>query len=115
MNPLDFPLWADLTDEDLASMPFNELQKLRMMYPDKQAQNKLAPYEHAAYVRQLTMDQGPIAGALPMILAPGYALAKKMSPTNLGARSDPSFDQIGAGFRGYGQGVVGWAKNRLAQ
>ena len=116
MNPFDFNnRWMRYTDEDLLGMSFLDLVKLREESKSKEAQNRLAPFEHRAFVKYATEEDGPGMGALLAGSALPYYLAKRLSPTNFGARSDPSMEQVGQGFAGFGEGVKSWGRNKLSR
>lgn len=81
------------------SLPHAELYSLRGMAPP-QMQNTLAPYEHQAFAREATAENPLLA--LPIAVGtPAYQVYKAM----FGARSDPSLQQIGAGWKGVAQGL----------
>ena len=65
-------------------------------------QNMIAPYEHRAFAREAVTENPwmalPIAAGIP-----AYQAYKGL----LGARSDPSIDQVWQGFRGIGEGLLG--------
>lgn len=101
------------TDAELSGMSFLDLVKLREQNPGKEAQNHLAPYEHQAFVRYTTQEDGPLMGGLLAAGGVPYYMAKKMSPSNFGARSDPSLQQVGAGLLGFGQGLQDWSASKV--
>ena len=103
------------TDEDLLGMSFLDLVKLREENKSKEAQNRLAPFEHRAFVKYATEEDGPGMGALLAGSALPYYLAKRLSGNNFGARSDPSLEQVGRGFEGFGEGLKGWGRNKLSR
>jgi hypothetical protein len=93
-----------LTPEQLAALDHATLYQARAHIP-KEQQNQLAGYEHRAFAREAT-EENPLM-ALPIAAgAVGYPFYKMlMSP----GRSDPSFNQVGQGLLGVGEGV----SNRL--
>ena len=101
------------THEELAKLSFFDLLRLREQYPDKESQNRLAPYEHQAFVRYATQEDGPLMGGLLALSGIPYYAAKKLSPTNMGARSDPSLQQVGSGMMGFGQGLYDWNQSKV--
>jgi hypothetical protein len=101
------------TDAELSAMSFLDLVKLREQNKSKAAQNHLAPYEHQAFVRYATQEDGPLMGGLLAAGGAPYYLAKKLSSDNFGARSDPSLGQIGAGLMGFGQGLQNWNASKV--
>lgn len=90
----------NLTAEQLAAMPWDQLLQLRRRAaPADQAM--LAPYEHRAYARE-TVAENPLM-ALPMaLMVPGYQLHKLLGA---GARTRPSWEQLGQGLLGTGEGL----------
>ena len=66
-------------------------------------QAQLAPLEHEAFAREYTQEH-PIAGPLALgVLTPAYAAAKAAGATS--GRTEPSLEQVLAGYRGIGQGL----------
>ena len=114
MNPFDFNNdWRRYSDEDLSMMSFVDLIRLREENPSKEAQNRLSPFEHKAFVRFATKEDGPLMGGLLAGGALPYYLAKKFSANNMGARSDPSLKQVGYGIEGLGLGLKDWGSEQL--
>jgi len=93
-------------DEVLASLPWGDLLTLRKRFDgDKAAQNRLAPYEHRAFARELVEEQ-PVTGTIGQgVLIPFYTLSKLLGLEK--SRSDPSWEEIRQGFAGIGDG---WAR-----
>jgi hypothetical protein len=94
-------------------MSFLDLIKLREENPSKEAQNRLSPFEHRAFVRYATTESGPLMGGLIAGSALPYYLAKRLSSDNMGARSDPSLKQVGYGIEGFGLGLKDWGSEKL--
>lgn len=111
------PIPAGLpTPDQLNTMPWGQLINLRNAHAqDQAAQDYLAPYEHQAYARETTRDS-PILGGLQMaVLTPAYTAVKGLGIINaaraLGLveddgtkQSSASWGELGAGFKGIGQG-----------
>jgi hypothetical protein len=98
------PGLLNLSPEELAQLSHAALYMARARAP-KEQQNQLAGYEHRAFARE-AVGENPLL-ALPIAAgAVGYPFYKMlMSP----GRSDPSFNQVGQGLLGVGEGV----SNRL--
>lgn len=91
----------NLTPEQLAAMPWDQLLQLRRNAPPEQ-QAMLAPYEHRAYARE-AVAENPLM-ALPMaLMVPGYQLHKLLGA---GARTRPSWEQLSQGLLGTGEGFT---------
>lgn len=98
------------TENEMDKMSFLDLVELRKRYPDKASQNYIAPYEHKASVK-FAMEQGDgaMAGLMAAAAAP-YNMLKVISPSNLGARSDPSMQAIGQGMMGFFEGIPAYSR-----
>jgi hypothetical protein len=98
------PGLLNLSPEEMAQLSHAALYMARARAP-KEQQNQLAGYEHRAFAREAT-EENPMM-ALPIAAGTvGWPLYKMlMSP----GRSDPSFNQVGQGLLGVGEGV----SNRL--
>ena len=121
------------TYSDLEDLSHADMLALRLAKRgDKAAQNKLAPFEHQAFAREVTKDS-VVHGAAAVGMAPAYegikaiAMGKAMKslpmPLNaaaaMGARkllsfleqpisdttSDPSLRSVGRAALGFGQGL----------
>jgi hypothetical protein len=93
----------NLTKEQLAQlaeMDHAALYQARSRAP-AQMQGLLSPYEHRAFAREATQEN-PLM-ALP--IAAG-TLAYQPYKALMGARSAPSFDQVGQGLLGVGEGLA---------
>jgi hypothetical protein len=93
----------NLTKEQLAQlaqMDHAALYQARSRAP-AQMQGLLSPYEHRAFAREATQEN-PLM-ALP--IAAG-TLAYQPYKALMGARSAPSFDQVGHGLLGVGEGLA---------
>jgi hypothetical protein len=93
----------NLTKEQLAQlaqMDHAALYQARSRAP-AQMQGLLSPYEHRAFAREATQEN-PLM-ALP--IAAG-TLAYQPYKALMGARSAPSFDQVGPGLLGVGEGLA---------
>jgi hypothetical protein len=86
----------------LSGMDHASLYMLRAKAP-KEMQGLLSPYEHQAFARE-AVQENPLM-ALP--IAAG-TLAYQPYKMLMGARSEPSLDQVGRGLLGVGQGLGGW-------
>ena len=89
------------TEEELAKMSWPDLLQLRNSLTTRADQNAVAPYEHRAYAREFSGD--PYSAAQNAIGSLGYSPAKGIIG---GARSDPSFREIGQGLRGVWEGLT---------
>lgn len=90
---------STLTPEQLAALDHATLYAMRgYLRPDQQ--NAVAPYEHRAFARE-EVSQHPMM-ALPVAAG---ALAYQPYKMLMGARSDPSFNQMGQGLLGVGEGL----------
>lgn len=102
------------TTDQLAEMDHATLYALR----DKNSDNKavsatLAPYEHRAFAREATSENP--AMAVPIALAtPLYAGAKALGFMRDGGTTNPSFNQVGQGLIGVGEGVISGARRIAA-
>lgn len=93
-----------MTDEELmqlqlATMPHAELYQLRAKLPKNQ-QALIAPYEHRAFAREAV-------GENPWMALPIAAGTFAYQPYKMlfGARSEPSFKQVGQGLKGIYEGL----------
>lgn len=88
------------TPEELSQMDHATLYSARRFIPPDQ-QGLISPYEHRAFAREATTENPLLAlpiAAGTMLYQPYKAL--------MGARSDPSFSQVGQGLLGVGEGVL---------
>lgn len=85
--------------QQMAGMPHAQLYNMRAGAPAA-AQNAISPYEHQAFAREATEENPfmalPISAAIPM-----YQVYKAV----MGARSQPSMDQVTQGWKGVGEGL----------
>lgn len=89
-----------MNPDQLAQMPHSLLYSARGYVP-KEQQNLIAPYEHRAFAREATAENPLMSApiAVGSLLYPLYKTA--VSP----GRSDPSFNQVGQGLLGVGEGL----------
>lgn len=86
--------------QQMAGMSHAQLYQMRAGAP-AEAQNVISPYEHQAFAREAT-EENPFL-ALPIATAaPLYQVYKAV----MGARSQPSMDQVLQGWKGVGEGLV---------
>lgn len=89
----------------LARMPHSGLMQLRDSVPNNSPlQAQLAPYEHRAFARELTQDN-PFMAVPLAVATPAYQLGKLISPSNLGARTPPSLEELIQAYKGIGEGL----------
>lgn len=100
------------TDDELANMSFEDIRRLRGLFPDKASQNRLAPFDRSSDVLEQMKAGGPIAG-LYGLGTPIFELLKLLSPTNMGSRSDPSFASAMSGISAFGKGLTDWNKSKV--
>ena len=96
-------------------MPLSDLidpysaYRLRRSYPQDQGiQNDLGPEEHRQFLEEVT-QRNPLLGTLLAAGVPAYSVLKLMG-VNLGGTgemktSQPSFEEIGGAWTGYGRGL----------
>jgi hypothetical protein len=103
----------DWTDEQLKAMSFEDIRRLRELFPDKAAQNRLAPFDRSSYVLDQMRSFGPQAGLLGLG-SPLFELLKALPGTNnMGSRSDPSMANAMAGISAFGQGLNEWNQSKV--
>ncbi len=86
-------------------MSHSDLLRLRNSLPDNDPRHKLlAPYEHAAFAREWTMENPLVAVPSLAVSIPGYSLAKLLGASR--ARSPASFSEMGQSYRGVGRGLL---------
>lgn len=96
--------------EQLANMDHATLYQAREYAPPEH-QGLLAPYEHRAFAREATAENPLLGPAIVASILP-YQAYKAFN----GARSAPSWDQVGQGFLGVGEGLKDAVmQNRLVQ
>lgn len=97
-----------INPENLAKLQHTALLLMREYNPDnKAAQAMIAPYEHQAFAREATAEN-PLMG-LPIALAtPLYAGAKSLGLMTDNTTTPPSWNQVGRGLLGVGQGLKDW-------
>ena len=71
---------------------------------DRRRQNQLAGKEHAAFA-EYSVRKNPLNALAMMAYIPGYAAAKGIGAVE--GWSDPGLEQMAAGYRGLGRGLVG--------
>lgn len=90
------------SDDDLAQMSHADLYRARG-YASPELQNRIAPFEHRAFAREVTRDN-PLM-ALPVSLAiPAYSAYKALGLSN--ARSAPSMQEMKQGLLGIADGLM---------
>lgn len=100
------PGLLDYTDDQLAGMSHADLYRLRNLFADKLAQNRIAPFEHRAFARE-AVTENPLL-SIPIALATPIYQGYKALPLGARSRSDPGWDQIGQGLLGIGEGIAGF-------
>jgi hypothetical protein len=95
--------------EKLSKLDHATLYMMRARAP-KEMQGLLSPFEHQAFARE-AVQENPLM-ALP--IAAG-TLAYQPYKMLMGARSEPSLDQVGRGLLGVGQGLGGWLGGLLSR
>ena len=89
----------------MKTMSWKELVSIRQANKgDKELQEKIAPFEHRAYARELVKDSPSTAILLPFLI-PGYQVAKGMGMDSIEA-TPPSMEQLKEGFAGLYEGLV---------
>ncbi len=79
MLPLNAPQGqANLTEDQLGRMSFDEVLKLRELNPAQAAQGALAPVEHQAFMREFTQENPVLGAALGTVGNAGYETLKAM-------------------------------------
>lgn len=102
-------LLSTLTPEQLGKIDHQTLYAARYYVP-KDQQNKISPYEHRAFAREVTQEN-PLM-ALPIAMG---TLAWQPYKALMGARSAPALDQVGQGLLGVGEGLSGWGHGLLGK
>lgn len=101
------PLTMDYeTHKRLDTMSHSDLMELRNHIPadNQQTQNLVAPYEHQAFAREY-VNENPIRGTIALAgEIPAYYLAKMTGLAS--GRSQPSLQEMAAGYNGIGQGLM---------
>jgi hypothetical protein len=93
-----------MSDEQLAQLPHWMLYSARAYIP-KEAQDRIAPYEHRAFARE-SVGENPLM-ALPTAIG---TLAYQPYKMLMGqSRSAPSIGQMGQGLMGVYEGMTGKA------
>jgi hypothetical protein len=99
---------ALLQKGNLSQMPHEDLYRMRMQAgANQEAQNLLGPIEHQAFAREWVKDNPFLAVPSLMFATPAYTAAKAVGilPTDE-TTSKPSWSEIGAGYKGLGEGLV---------
>jgi hypothetical protein len=99
---------ASMTPAQLSAMDHATLYNARQYVPASQ-QGLISPYEHEAFAREATQENPWLA--LP--IAAG-ALAYQPYKMIMGARSQPSLDQVTQGIKGVGEGLWGAFQNAMS-
>lgn len=95
---------------DYSQMSWDELYRLRnSLAPNDPRQAEIAPYEHQAFARE-SVSQNPLMAPSLAVATPAYTLAKLLGLQK--ARSPASWDEVGAGYRGIGQGIMRYLSGR---
>jgi len=102
----------DYTDAQLAQMSFEDIRRLRELFPDKASQNRLAPFDRSSDVLGQMKSFGPQAGIYGLG-SPIFELLKLLSPTNMGSRSDPSLANAMSGISAFGKGLYDWNRSKV--
>jgi len=98
------------SEKELAKMDLDSIIKLRFAYKgDLEAQEKLAPYDHRAFMRE-TVKKNPLTAPAFAILVPGYEVAKSIG-LDVSTTDEPatpaSIKSMSEGFRGIVEGLGG--------
>lgn len=108
MNPKELALvLSSYSPQQLGAMDHATLYGARQYVP-KDKQGDISPYEHRAFAREATAENPLLA--LP--IAAG-TLAYQPYKMLMGARSGASFNQIGQGLTGVGEGMWQAFQNAL--
>jgi hypothetical protein len=99
----------NFSPEQLAAMEHARLYMMRQNAPAAM-QNTIAPYEHRAFAREATQED--LSNALP--IAAG-TLAYPFYKMAFGARSEPSFNEVGQGLLGVGEGISNRMRGLLSR
>lgn len=86
----------NLGKEELAKLPHALLYQTRARLPREQ-QGFISPYEHRAFSREV-VKENPLMAISLLAAIPAYQGYKAV----MGARSDPSLDQVLQGYAGIG-------------
>ena len=97
-------------EEELSNMSFDRLVELRSKYVgDPELQRKLAPYEHRAFAREVTMDTSGLA-AIPLIPAIAGYQGLKAAGADVRTTTEPttqaSIKQAVEATKGVAEGVA---------
>lgn len=80
---------------------------------NRELQNQISPYEHRAFVREGVKDN-PLMAVPYAVMTPLYQLSKLFPElTGNKSRSDPSWNQMGHGLLGIGEGLQQGLLSRL--
>jgi hypothetical protein len=82
-------------------MPWLDLIQLRAQTQDPSQQALLAPFEHRAYARE-EVASNPLMALPYAAMVPGYQILKLLGK---GARTPPSWDELGQGWLGTLEGL----------
>lgn len=96
---------SDAIDRVSAALTHAQLDKIRADAGanNRIAQNILAPMEHQAFAREWTRESPILAPLSLSVATPLYSLAKAAGLMK--ARSDPSWAEVKAGYKGIFQGL----------
>lgn len=96
---------------DYTAMSHADLLRLRnSLAPDDPRQAEIAPYEHAAFAREWTMENPLVAVPSLAVAIPGYTAGKALGL--FGTRSPASFREMGQSYRGIGRGLAALMKGQ---
>ena len=89
----------DLGKDQLAQLPHALLYQARSRVPREQ-QGFISPYEHRAFSREV-VQENPLMAISLLAAIPAYQGYKAV----MGARSEPSLDQVLQGYAGIGDAL----------
>lgn len=89
----------DLGQDQLAQLPHALLYQARERLPREQ-QGFISPYEHRAFSREV-VQENPLMAISLLAAIPAYQGYKAV----MGARSEPSLDQVLQGYAGIGDAL----------
>lgn len=95
-----------LGKEELKKLPHALLYQTRERVP-KEQQGMISPYEHRAFAREV-VQENPLMAISLLAAIPAYQGYKAV----MGARSQPSLDQVLQGYAGVGDGLLGLLQSK---
>ena len=116
MNELDFSQYPDELLRSLSPSQIIELRKL--MAGNQAAQNRLSSVDHRMFTRDAAATEGPLAALGIGLVSPFYQMKKLGDYKNMeyqppdNQTSEPSWQQFIEGYKGLGEGLGDWAKNK---